>query len=355
MQQVASLSGGITCHQLEAPELNPPTETTLSITAESTFQLPFGEYSALSQLRSGEISSVETLLLSVLNYRSNWESGKTWRSSYRELSKLTGISTRYLRDTFSNLLDTDWISLLSRGNKGSRYQVKHHNCESSETPTDKNGNPLKFAVPRGINGILEKLFSQEITWKSCIIWIMLKLHSDWKTGITQGITIDTLRKWVGMSPQTVSDCLDELAQAGLLKRTNGNDEAGIYQLYPKPNNKPKPIFRKQQAADTDEPRTMRADGVYRYSFNEKYRINIETTLIEKRSGYGRGPFKAISDHHYVAEMPKAIKEAFEMVLSVQSGLFGEIQELAVTDSTHPVTDSTHPVTDTAQGLFSNSV
>ena len=86
---------GTTCHQLEAPELPEITEDNVpQTTAESTFQLPFGQSSALSELRLGNLKSVEALLLTVLNYRSNWDSGKTWKSSLRVLSDITGLSIR---------------------------------------------------------------------------------------------------------------------------------------------------------------------------------------------------------------------------------------------------------------------
>ena len=77
-----------TCQHLEAPEL-PTADTTPEPEAESSFQFPFGAFSALSDLQLGRLSSVETLLLSVLNYHNNWESGKTWQTSLRKLSRLT--------------------------------------------------------------------------------------------------------------------------------------------------------------------------------------------------------------------------------------------------------------------------
>ncbi len=53
---------GTTCHQLEAPEIPEPTEDNVpQSTAESTFQLPFGQSSALSELRLGNLKSVEAL------------------------------------------------------------------------------------------------------------------------------------------------------------------------------------------------------------------------------------------------------------------------------------------------------
>ena len=210
------------CHTLEAPELDlsDETDTPLSVfqsKCESTHQVPCGEFSALSELRKGNLRAVEAFTSLLLNYRSNWVSGKTWRTSLRELSRLTGLSMRYIRDTLSDLIADDWVSYISKGtNTGSRYQLVHHNCDRDEVPTDKNGRPLKFAVPQGKGGIFERLFAGDICWKCVIIWIMLKFHSCWKTGQTFQISIKTLSKWCRMSPQTVCDCLKKLTQAGLL-------------------------------------------------------------------------------------------------------------------------------------------
>ena len=136
------------CQHLEAPELPEITDPTIpQTTAETTFQLPFGQSSALSELRLGNLKPVEALLSTVLNYRSNWDSGKTWKTSLQTLSDLTGLSIRYIRDTLSNLTTGNWIKPLAIGtNTGSRYEVTHHNCRSDETPTDKNGHPLKVAI-----------------------------------------------------------------------------------------------------------------------------------------------------------------------------------------------------------------
>ena len=344
------------CHQLEAPELDLdfyfnnasfiPQET-----CESTHQVSFGEFSALSELRAGHLRAVETIILTVLNYRSNWQSGKTWRSSLRELSKLTGISIRYLRDNLSNLMDSGWLSYISKGvNFGSRYQVTHHLCDRGEVPTDKDGRPLKFAVPRGKGGILERLFTGDISWKSALIWFMLKLHSDWKTGVTYPISIETLRKYVSMSPQTVCDCLGELEQAGLLKRTNPKHEAGIYQLYPKPNGKPKPVYRPKREKSTDtRDRAMRADGDWRFSFNELWRVNVETYEVQTRPSRRKGSWRKASDYERYHEMPDAIFEAFDESVRVHHLLKKSLKSSESGESC--VTDSDRPVTDTAQGLI----
>lgn len=299
-----------TCHQLEAPEIPEATNPHIpQQTTDSTFQLPIGDFSALSELRLGNMKAAETLLSTVLHYRSNWSTGKTWKSALRELSKLTGLSVRYIRKVLSDLMGKDWVERLSRGtNTGSTYHVKHYNCGRSMIPTDKNGNPLKIAIPQGKGGILERLFNGDISWKAALIWIILKLNSDWKTGITIAMSIEAIRKWAGMSPKTVSDCLKELAEAGLLKRISKPHEAGVYQLYPKPDDKPKPRFRPKREKLPNSNRSLRIDGDWRWSFNGLWRINIETGNIQTRKSTKTGLWRGLTLGDTI---PKPIQRDFD--------------------------------------------
>ena len=351
MMQVAIVSPPpLHCHQLEAPELDIAIDLAGHVreTCESTHQVPIGEFSALHELREGNLRAVEAFVLCVLNYRSNWVSGKTWRSSLRELCDLTGISIRYIREVLSELMDSGWVSYITKGvNFGSRYQLVHHNCGRDEVPTDKNGRALKFAVPQGKGGIFERLFAGDICWKSVVIWIMLKVYSCWKTGKTYSINIKTLSKWVRMSPQTVCDCLRELTQAGLLKRLTPKHEPGVYQLYPKPNGKPKPVYRPKRdkkSTDTRE-RAMRVDGDWRLSFNELWRVNVETTEIQTRKSRWSGIWRRPSGYEYYQVMPKSIQAAFDEAIFVHAELKAA---LGVTDGAAAVTDGAGAVTDSAQ-------
>lgn len=346
------INGGAThCQQLEAPELNFDYDTNgvAKEKCESTHQVPCGEFSALDAMRLGTLKNVDVLLLSVLNYRSNWASGKTWRSSLRELSRLTGISVRYIRERIAELMDGGWLSYICKGiNTGSRYQLKHHNCTRDEVPTDKYGRRLKFAVPQGKGSPFERMFAGDISWKACLIWVVLKKYSDYKTGITFAISIDTLRQWVGMSPQTVSDCLTELKKAGLLERISKPHEAGVYQLYPKPDGKPKPVYRpkREKISDQDHSsRSMRSEGEWRFSFNDLWRISVESGEIQYRKSRTNGLWRPLT---LGIAIPKPIKEAFDCVVEV----YRELNlALAVTDKAMSVTDNAMPVTDTAHNLF----
>ena len=338
------------CQRLEAPELPEITDPSIPhTTTESTFQLPFGQSSALSALRLGTLKPVEALLSTVLNYRSNWDSGKTWKTSYRLLSELTGLSIRYIREALSNLIANSWVQPLAIGtNTGSRYAVTHHNCRSDEIPTDKHGHPLKVAMPQGKGGILKRLFDGNISWKAALIWIFLKLHSNWKTGVTMSLSIESIRSWVHMSPQTVCNCIKELTKAGLLKRLSQPHETGVYQLYPKPNTKPKPVYRRRKPKATkQETCEMKVDGEWRLSFNQLWRVNVVTCDIQTRKSRRFGIWR---DMTLGDTIPKAIQRDFDLSIAA----YHQLQEnLGVTDSAQGVTDSAQGVTDSAQGLFSN--
>lgn len=288
--------------------LTPPVEY-----QKSTLQIPHGEFSILSELRQGNVSPVETILTLVLGYRSNWSTGKTWRSSSRGLATLIGISHRYLRDTLHSA--ADWITRQTppKGNIAGTFKVTHHNCDPDETPTDKDGQPLSFAVPRGDGGIFEALFNDTINWKACLIWLILKKHSDWTTGISNAISMERLAKWVHFGKATVIEAIKNLQAAGLLQRLSKKHECSVFQLFPKPYKE-----RKQRTAPNKKQpeRQMRAEGIYRYSLNEKYRLNTENGKIEHKKHKNRGHWKPISDHHRYQEMPKAIIRDFDRIIEV---------------------------------------
>ena len=315
---------------LPIPNITEPTQ-------ESTLQLPFGEFSILSELKNGDVKPIVAMTTLALSYRSNWSTGITWKTSTRMLASLLGISHRYVRDALSEA--KAWITRKTqpKGNVAGNYYITHHNCESSEVPTDESGIPLSFAVPRGDFGIFEMLFSGKITWKAALTWLLLKLHSCWTTGVTNAISMSTLAKWLGFGKSTVIKIIKQLRKAGLLKRLSKRHEASVFQLLPKPYKTRKDRkLPKPKRTRYDKP--LKSDGIYCYSFNALYRLNRETGDIEHREHKNRGEWKRISDHHRCVKMPKAIREDFERVLVVMRSINGS-------------SDTAHSGLDTAQGSF----
>ena len=68
-----------------------------------TMQVPCGEYSILSALRSGDVTAIEALVYLALNHASSWDSGRTWCISGRELARSLGISNWYVRSALERL------------------------------------------------------------------------------------------------------------------------------------------------------------------------------------------------------------------------------------------------------------
>ena len=282
---------------------------------ESTLQLPFGDFSILSDLIMGRASAIEAMVTLTLCYRSNWDSGLTWRTSSRQLADLIHISQRYVRSVLEKA--AGWIQrkTVPKGNLAGTFRIVHHRCEPAIVPMDRDERPKSFAVPRGKGGIFERLFAGDIDWKACLIWLILKLHSNWSTGVTDPISMATLAKWTGFSKKTVCEAIQKLRAAGMLERLSKPWERSVFQLYPKPRENRAARRRAKRKSEKWERREMRAEGVWRYSFNELYRLNVETAEIEKRTVKGRGKWQPLKDRER-HQMPKAIKIDFEESLKV---------------------------------------
>lgn len=293
---------------------------------ETTLQVPFGEFSILEELKAGNVKPIEAIVTLTLGYRSNWTSGLTWKTSTRTLAKVIGISHRYVRDGLNRA--AHWVrrQTPAEANIAGTWQVTHHLCSDDEVPTDRDGHPQMFAVPRGEGGPFERMFAGDISWKGCLIWLLLKLHSDWeaKNGITNPINMDTLRKWTGFSKSSVIAIIKELQEAGMLERLSQRWERSVFQLYPKPRTEPRAVRRRKKRAakkaDKNATREMRADGNYRFSFNEKYRVDVTTGDIDVREGYGRGLWKRASDYHIAQVMYPSIREAFSQAVEAHQAV-----------------------------------
>lgn len=320
----------------------------------STQQVPLGTGSIITNLGLGRIKPFPAMVALTLNYRSNWNDGKTWWTSDRKLADLIGMSHRYVRDALKEL--TGWVTRIKQGVKGSIYQLTHHLCEPQSIPQDKHGNPLKFAMPRGENAPFEKMFAGEITWKACLIWILLKVHSDFKTGKTHPISMKSLAMWCGFNKKTVCDMIDELKEAGLLERVSAHYKISVFQLYPKPAEK-RPVHRPKKRRQKNTYRDMRVDEQHCYSFNEKYRCNLNTANIEVRERHGRGRWHPLKDRerHLV---PKPIMEAFNNMIDEAREIRWHLRQalgLDGTDNAHPGADNAHLGADNAHPEFLSSL
>ncbi len=282
-----------------------------------TMPVPRGHTSVLWELRDGSLTAAEAMIYLCLHHGSSWNSGATWPLSSPYLSKILGIgmSRRYVRKTLASLNEMGWIEAIDKENPmGTRYRIRHHLCHFKDVPVNKDGKPLMFGVPRGPGGPLERCFDGDISWKAALVWIVLKLRSNWKAhedtaGQTESATLLELSKRCRIKLATFHNIVTELTQAGMLERLSPKSQPAIFQLYPKPFPKPTQP-RKPIRPEWVKGREIKTDGEYWYSNNKQYRCPMDDYLaIERRQR--RGGWKRISDYQKYQEMPQSIRHDFE--------------------------------------------
>ena len=294
-----------------------------------TMQVPRGHSSVLWELRDGNLTAAQAMILLFLNHGSTWDSGATWSMSGPYLSKkLGGMSRRYVRDTLTHLDTKGWIKTIDENNpSGYQYRLRHYLCDYEDVPVDRDDKPLKFAVPRGAGGPIERCMDGDISWKAALAWISLKLKSNWKAhadtaGQTEAATLLELSKRIRISLPTYQKLITELTVAGMLERLTPKSQAAIFQLYPKPFPKPvQPSPEIQQ--ETVGGKVIKTDGEYWYSYNYQYRCHRESGEVQRRQR--GGTWKRVSDFHKYQEMPQAILRDFDRVIEakrlVESAVF----------------------------------
>ena len=283
--------------------------------------VPRGETSVLWELRDGNLTAAEAMIILCMNHGSTWNSGATWSMSVRYLSELIspGMSRSYVQKTAASLNDKGWIETIDEDNPlGYRYRLRHHLCDPEEVPVDRDGKPLKFAVPRGTGGPLERCFDGDISWKAALAWISLKLKSNWKAsedtaGQTEAATLLELSKRIRISLPTYQKLITELTVAGMLERLTPKSQAAVFQLYPKPF--PKPVQPRAEIRERSvDGKIIKSDGEYMYANNYQYRCNMESGDVEKRQR--GGTWKRVSDYHKYQEMPQAIRRDFDRGIEI---------------------------------------
>ncbi len=289
---------------------------------EGTMQVPIGLYSILSDMMEGSVKAFDTMVDLCYNCFSNWDLGLSHSKSIRNVGKLFSVSHQYVQQSSKRLIDMSRLKRVSGKHKISKFEMTHYSCDPEYIPLDKDGRPLKCAMPRGHGGLFERLASGDIHWKAGLIWILLKVNSDWTTGITNPTSIKVLRQWTRFGTSDICKYLKQLESAGMLKRLPRRPhEATVYQLYPKPPEKRSERQPEQKVTWRD----MRVEGNWRYSFNEQWRVNVETLDIQRRSSK-KELFRATSDNEKYVLMPKSMREDFDMACRVHNKLNLELRE-----------------------------
>ena len=315
---------------------------------ETTMQVPIGEFSILSEWFEGNLKPIEAICLLQINHDSTWGNGRTHWTSGRGLATAIHVSHRYIREVLGRL--QAWLNRLKMGLKGVIYELTHHNCDTAEVPRDEYGNPLKFAVPYGEGGPIERMNAGDISWKACLIWIALKFHSDWRTGKNNGITepmsMSKLSKLTGFGKETVCDAIKQLQRAGMLERLSKAWEASVFQLFPKPKKKT-PAERMRQKHERQKIKIGKWEAVvtphHVYSGNKQYRCRYIDSRWEKR--VGRNHWKLVPDRD-LYRIPKAIIRDIEPLIQLRRDL---TERLGGSDTAQGSLDTAQGSLDTAQG------
>ena len=246
----------------------------------STFQLPIGDFSAVDALKNRELTAAATAVNIYLNCHSNFESGRTHALSYNRMAEDLGMSRQHVQSAIKESVEKGYLEKNIRGgNKPNTYRIIHHKCEPIEAPQDKDGMPKKCAVPRGQGSPIQMMIEGKISWKAMLYWTIKKIVSDWTTGTVE-FTYRLAREWTALGNQTILDIRKQLMEVGLLTLLTKKFQAAIFQLFPKP-------YEKRRKRRRENPKMMRCDGDFYYSFNERWRVSREDgqiqTLIEGTS------------------------------------------------------------------------
>ena len=292
-----------------------------------TMQVPCGQHSILWALGEKEVTAAEAIVYLALNHGSSWNSGMTWCMPGRYLARLLGarMSVRYTRSALDSLKEQGWILSIPMSGNRRRYRLVHHLCDKEDVPVDRDGKPLKFAVPRGDGGPFERLYAGDISWKACFVWIVHKLNSDWRTGETYPHITGEFAKSCRLGQDTVRKMRRELEKADMLHRLSKRRDKSVFQLYPR---SPYP----NSVAREDKPRSpiaddgVTSDGKFWYSSKGKYRCCRETLKIEFRVNRSGEKWKPVPDQAR-QKIPPAVTIEFECHISakqeVEQAIFGE--------------------------------
>ena len=281
--------------------------------AETTMQFPIGVGSGIDALSCLDLTAAECAVLSVHVSQSNWDSGLTRWTSARSMAKTLGMSKSYVRVCEKRLIGLGLLAVHDKGWRGIRYKINAHapvGGFEGEPPLDKNGKPLKMAVPFGKGSVFARLTAGDIRWKDLVVWLVLRRRSDWKTGITHNITIRMLAALCRLARRTLEACLQRLQKAGLLKRISASHARSVFQLYPKLPKvaKPKPAKKAESVGGCIR------DGNFWMSRNKSVRQSIETNEIFQRSGRQWVPLRDRDRH----KVPGAILQDLQAAVDISA-------------------------------------
>ena len=251
--------------------------------AETTMQLPISVGSGIDALTHLELTTAEYAVLAFHTSRSTWDSGITHWTSVRQVAKAIAMSKSYVDACEKRLVELGYLEIVKTGLLGKRYKIHSHIAvagDATELPTDKEGKPLKMAVPFGTGSVFARLTAGDIKWKDMVVWLVLRRHSNWKTGITEAMGLPFLARVCRMALRTLSACLKRLKEAGLANRISASNVRSVFQLYPKlPDNRLSVKMQKEPSTGGCTP-----DGDFWVSRNKRVKQCAKTNTLYKRIG-----------------------------------------------------------------------
>ena len=248
---------------------------------ETTMQVPCGAFS-IFDITCHSLNEFARSVYLIINEHSNWDTGVSHALSYRRLAELLNSDMRPVKRVVKQLVAAGFLEKRSRCRKtGSNiYQIIHHNCTPEETPLDKDGRPLKCAVPRGEGSPSALLKAGKITWREFMYWIVKKIHSDWTDGISK-MTLDQLEKLIRFGRQSLCNIGKKLRGLGLMKRLSDKFRAGVHQLLPGPYPK------RRRRVEYKGPKPLRLVKGWCYSHNNLWKFQRDTHRLMMKETDGR--------------------------------------------------------------------
>ena len=301
--QCASLEGIDT---FDAPVFTPSREI-----QETTMQLAIGKYSIFDrEMPPPQLATQQELRVYLeINRLGNYQSGWSHATSYTRLAKLTGIAVRQVKALVKSLIAKGWLEKKRRGRLPNTYRIVHHQCAPEDAPRDRDGMPLKCAVPVGNGSPLDEA-PAPIHWKVCVAWYKAKIESDFITGVLADFSIEKMRQIIAVTAKTAAWIREQWEKLGLAKRLTGKYQTAIYQLYPKP-------YKERRTRKVEKVKGMRSDTNFYYSYNESWRINRASAEIYTRE---HGKWRHASKYELESANLKIYKDFMDleqMIIALQ--------------------------------------
>ena len=270
---------------------------------ENTHPIAFGYGSILSELQNDKVKAVDAIAYFAVNYLSHWDSGKSHFLSQTKIASLLGLSYRFVKKIMKRMYR--YMKKIKTTRRGTRYEIERHVYDESYEPDESDGDPPTFGVPHGINSPIARMFRGDLSWQACLVWIVLRFHSDWATAVSKPTSMLKLAKQCRLGADTICTAIKELEEKYLAVRLTSTNEAAVYQLYPKPKTKLKTKNFKGEVTETK---------THWYSNNFQYRCCRSTAVIEGR--IGRSKWKRVKDRK-LHQIPLAIRKYFDVRLDMQ--------------------------------------